>query len=89
VVAAIEELKKHGARDITIACAHPVLSGPAWDRLGALADRAAEDGWGFRLVGTTTVLHEKAPDWYMTFPIESLMSQVITKINSRGSVTGL
>lgn len=89
VVAAIDELKQHGARDITVACAHPVLSGPAWDRLSALANRASEEGWGFRLVGTTSVVHDKTPDWYLEFPIEELMSQVITKINSRGSVTGL
>lgn len=89
VVAAIEELKHHGARDITVACAHPVLSGPAWDRLTGLANRAAEENWTFRLVGTSSVEHEKVPDWYLSFPIEALMSQVITKINSRGSVTGI
>jgi ribose-phosphate pyrophosphokinase len=89
VVAAIDELKQHGARDITIACAHPVLSGPAWDRLAAVSDRAAEEGWGFRLVGTSSVVHDKTPDWYLEFPIEELLSQVITKINSRGSVTGI
>jgi ribose-phosphate pyrophosphokinase len=87
VVAAVDELKQHGARNITIACAHPVLSGPAWDRLSSLADRAGEEGWEFRLVGTSSVMHEKTPDWYLTYPIEFLMSQVITKINSRGSVT--
>ena len=89
VVAAVEELKHHGARDITIACAHPLLSGPAWDRLTVLANRAAEENWTFRLIGTTSVVHEKVPDWYLSFPIEALMSQVITKINSRGSVTGI
>jgi ribose-phosphate pyrophosphokinase len=89
VVAAIDELKDHGARDITVACAHPLLSGPAWDRLSALANRASQEGWRFRLIGTTSVVHDKVPDWYLTFPIEELMSQVITKINSRGSVTGI
>lgn len=89
VVAAVEELKNHGARDITVACAHPLLTGPAWDRMGALANRAAEEGWHFGLVGTTSVVHDKVPDWYLAFPIEELMAQVITKINSRGSVTGI
>jgi ribose-phosphate pyrophosphokinase len=89
VVAAIDELKQHGARGITIACAHPVLSGPAWDRLTGVANRAAEEGWEFRLVGTTSVVHDKTPDWYLAYPIEQLLAQVITKINSRGSVTGL
>jgi len=89
VVAAVDELKQHGARDIVIACAHPLLSGPAWDRLAGVADRAKAEGWKFRLVGTTSVMHDKAPDWYVSYPIEPLMSQVITKINSRGSVTGI
>ncbi len=89
VVAAVEELKHRGATDITVACAHPVLSGPAWDRLTDLAKRASEEGWAFRLVGTTTVRHPGAPEWYEAFPIEPLLAQVITKINSRGSVTGI
>lgn len=89
VVAAIDELKDHGAHDITVACAHPLLSGPAWDRLEAVSDRSKAEGWGFRLVGTTCVIHDKTPDWYLSFPIEELMAQVITKINSRGSVTGI
>ena len=89
VVAAVDELKEHGARDIVIACAHPLLSGPAWERLASVADRAREEDWQFRLVGTTSVMHAKTPEWYTTYPIEPLMSQVITKINSRGSVTGV
>ena len=89
VVAAVDELKEHGAQDIVIACAHPLLSDPAWERLSTVADRATEEGWGFKLIGTTSVIHDKAPDWYLTYPIEPLMSQVITKINSRGSVTDI
>ena len=89
VVAAIDELKSHGATDITVACAHPLLSGPAWDRLTKVAKRASEERWTFRLVGTSTVRHPGAPSWYETFPLEPLLAQVITKINSRGSVTGL
>lgn len=89
VVAAIDELKSHGARNITVACAHPLLSGPAWDRLSALHDRATGEGWDFKLVGTSSVLHQKVPGWYLHYPIEPLMAQVITKINRRGSVTGL
>ena len=89
VVAAVEELKNRGATDIVVACAHPVLSGPAWDRLTKLAKRASEEHWAFRLVGTTTVRHPGAPTWYEAFPLEPLLAQVITKINSRGSVTGL
>ncbi len=89
VVAAIDELKQHGAGDITVACAHPVLSGPAWQRLNDVAKRAGEEGWGFRLIGTTAISHGRVPAWYEEFPIEPLLAQVITKINSRGSVTGI
>jgi ribose-phosphate pyrophosphokinase len=89
VVAAIDELKQHGARDITVACAHPVLSDPAWQRLKDVAKRADDEGWHFQLIGTTSVGHENAPSWYRAFPIQSLIAQVITKINARGSVTGL
>jgi ribose-phosphate pyrophosphokinase len=89
VVAAIEELKQHGALDITVACAHPLLSDPAWQRLSDVAKRADDEGWQFQLVGTTSVAHEDTPEWYRAFPIQSLLAQVITKINSRGSVTGL
>ena len=42
VVAAVDELKEHGARDIVIACAHPLLSGPAWEQLASVADRARD-----------------------------------------------
>lgn len=89
VVAAVDELKAHGAQDITVACAHPVLSSPAWERLEAVAKRSEEEGWRFQLVGTTSVSHVNTPNWYRSFPIEDLMAQVITKINSRGSVTGI
>ena len=89
VVAAIDELKQHGAGNITVACAHPLLSDPAWQRLSDVAKRASDEGWKFQMVGTTSVAHENPPDWYRPFPIQSLIAQVITKINSRGSVTGL
>jgi ribose-phosphate pyrophosphokinase len=89
VVAAIEALRSHGARDITVACAHAVLSDPASERLAEVAKNAAREGWTFRLIGTSTVSRATAPDWYHCFPVEHLLAQVITKINSRGSVTAL
>ena len=33
VVSAVSELLERGARNITVACVHPVFSGPAWERL--------------------------------------------------------
>ncbi len=89
VVAAVDELKQHGAANITVACAHPLLSGSAWQSLSELVERAVQESWRFRMIGTTSVAHESPPEWYQAYPIEPLISQVITKINSRGSVTEL
>ncbi len=89
VVAAVEELKRRGAHHVTIACAHPVFSGPAFDRLQGMADRARAEGWRFRVVGSTSVHHPDAPDWFVAFPISSLLADVIGHINGRGSVTSV
>jgi len=89
VVAAVDELKEGGAGDITVACAHPVFSGPAWERLGGIADRAKAEGWRFTVTGTSSIKHPDAPEWYQEFRIEKLLAQVITKLNKRGSVTGV
>ncbi len=88
VVAAVEELKRHGARDVTVAAAHPLMSGPAWERMQGLADRADAEGWRFRLVGSSAIHHEDTPDYYREYPIEPLLAAVIDHINRRGSVTG-
>lgn len=89
VVAAVEELKDRGAGDIVVACVHPLFSGPAWERLTTLRQRAESENWQFRVVGTSAVYHPNVPDWYHTFEIEPLVSRVLEKINSRGSVTGV
>ena len=65
------------------------FSGPAWDRLTAIRERAEKESWQFRMVGTSVINHGDTPDWYNCFPIESLIAQVLEKINSRGSVTGV
>ena len=88
VTAAVDELKRHGAGNVTVACAHPVFSGPALARLQSMADRAAAEGWRFRVVGSTSVVHPNAPPWFVPFPISSLLADVIGRINGRGSVTG-
>jgi|TARA_Y100000310_G_scaffold339841_1_gene433773 ribose-phosphate pyrophosphokinase len=87
VVAAIRELKTHGAKDIIVVCSHPVLSGPALDNLFEIDAQSKKEGWRFQLVGTSTIDHGSAPDWYSFFPIEDLLGTIIKKINSRGSVT--
>ncbi|MBV1877549.1 MAG: ribose-phosphate pyrophosphokinase [Pseudomonadales bacterium] len=87
VVAAINELKQHGAKDIIVACSHAIMSAPAWERLTAVHQQAMEENWNFTFIGTSTVTHNNTPDWYHTFEIDNLMATIIEKINSRGSVT--
>ena len=87
VCAAVRELKAQGARDITVACVHALLSGPAWSRLHALRAQAEQEGWRFTVVGTSAVTHPEAPSWYRSYPLEPLMARVIRSIHSRGSVT--
>lgn len=89
VKAAVEELKSNGATDITVACAHPLMSGPAWERLGSLAVRAREEGWRFTVVGTSAVRHSETPAWYVEYRIDGLMADVVRSLNERGSVTGV
>jgi ribose-phosphate pyrophosphokinase len=89
VVAACEELKAHGAGDITVLCAHALLSDPAIERLDKLAATARQDGWKFALVGTSSVPRSQAPDWYLEYAIEPLLAKVITRLNTHGSVTGV
>jgi ribose-phosphate pyrophosphokinase len=87
VVAAVEQLKAGGARDITVTCAHPLFSGPAWHRLETVAAKASAEGWTFRVIGTNAVDHQGTPDWYHTFDIAPLLARVIASINKRDSVT--
>lgn len=87
VVAAVLELRANGARDVTAACVHPVLSGPAWERLSALALQSKQEGWRFRVAGTSAIHHPNTPDWYHEFPVQPLVAKVIGSINSRRSVT--
>jgi ribose-phosphate pyrophosphokinase len=86
VVAAVDELKSHGASDVTVACAHPLLSGPAWERMTGLAERAAAEGWRFSLVGTDSVLHTDTPPWYYEYRLHVLIAEVIRHIHARESV---
>ena len=89
VISAIEELKEQGAKNINVACIHPLLSGSAWERLSSIKQRSVDEDWHFQLVGTSVICHENTPAWYSTFPIEPLVAQILEKINSRGSVTGV
>jgi hypothetical protein len=72
-----------------VACAHPVFSGPAWQRLSDLEARSRAEGWRFRVVGTSAIHHPDPPPWYQEYRIEQLLSEVIAGLNARGSVTGV
>lgn len=89
VVAAVDALKEAGARNITLTAAHPILSGPAWERLGRVADRAQAEGWRFAVVGSASVVHADPPPWFRCYPISPLLAEVIEQLNQRGSVTGV
>ena len=89
VVSAVSELLERGAHNITVACVHPVFSGPAWERLLELKTRSENENWSFKLIGTSSIHHPNAPDWYQPFPIEPLVAAVLEKINLRGSVSGV
>ncbi len=87
VVGACEELKLRGAGDITVLCAHALLSGPAISRLDGLAQRAEQEGWRFCLVGTSSIRRPDPPAWYRSFDLEPLVAKVIRNLHSHGSVT--
>lgn len=88
VVAAVDELRFHGARNVTVAAVHTLMTDPAWERMNDLAARAEAEGWRFRLVGTSAIHQHSPPGYYMEYPVEPLLSEVIGHINRRGSVTG-
>ncbi len=89
VVSAVDELKEQGANNINVACVHPLMNGPAWERMAGISERAEKEGWRFNMVGTSVIDHQETPDWYHIFPIESLIAEILEKINLRGSVTGV
>ena len=89
VIAAINELKRQGAANINVACVHPLMNGGAWERMAEVALRAESEKWRFNLVGTSVIDHRDTPSWYRAFPIESLIAEILEKINLRGSVTGV
>lgn len=86
---AIDSLRAAGARNIVLACTHPVFSGPAQERLDTIASRARREGWTFHAVGSSSIPIDPHPAWYQSFPIESFLAEVIDRLNHRGSVTGL
>jgi ribose-phosphate pyrophosphokinase len=86
VVSAVHALWDAGAESIVVAAAHALMSGPAWDRLAQLEAEAEDRGVRFAVAGTCSVQHPNPPDWYYRFSLEPLLTDVIARVNSRGSV---
>ncbi|MGF1510727.1 MAG: ribose-phosphate diphosphokinase [Myxococcota bacterium] len=86
VVSAVHALWHGGAQGVVVACAHPVMSGPAWARLEQLKAEADERGVRFAACGTSSIAHPSAPGWYHSFPLSRLLAEVIRSVNTRGSV---
>lgn len=89
VVAAATALWDAGARNIAVAGVHMLMSGPAWKRMASLRELASQRGVDFQLLGTSSVLHPQAPDWYRSMPLEPLLAKVVRSVNTRGSVRGV
>ena len=85
-VAAIEALWAEGSTDITLATVHPILSGPAWERLEAVHQRAVARGVRFTVAGTASILHPSPPSWYRSCALDALFAEVVRTVNARGSV---
>ncbi len=89
VVAAVRALWEAGARGVVVACAHPVMSGPAWSRLTELAKEADARNVRFAVCGTDTIAHENCPTWYYCFSLAPLLTEVVRRVNTRGSLRTL
>jgi ribose-phosphate pyrophosphokinase len=86
VVSAVQALWTEGAKGVVVACAHPVLSGPAWERLHQLEAEARDRGVRFAVAGTGSILHPDPPQWYYSFGLEPLLAEVVKRVNTRGSL---
>ncbi|MGF1664215.1 MAG: ribose-phosphate diphosphokinase [Kineosporiaceae bacterium] len=83
IAAAAEALKAHGAARILVAATHPVLSGPAVDRLknGPIDEVVVTD--------TLPIEEEKRFPALTVLPIAELLSRAIREVFEDGSVTSL
>ncbi len=79
VGAAVDALKKYGAKDIYFAVTHPVLSGPAIERL----EKA-----GFKeIVVTNTIPIKKKFKGLKVLSVAPLLAQIIKSVHEQKSVT--
>lgn len=87
VVSAVQALWHAGARDVTVAAAHTLMSGQAWRRFDDLHKQAIDRGVRFAVAGTSSVPHANPPEWYHNFSLVPLLSRVVRSVNRRGSVS--
>ncbi|MEM9303666.1 MAG: ribose-phosphate diphosphokinase [Pseudomonadota bacterium] len=86
VVSAVHALWERGAGNVVVAAAHAIMSDPSWERMAGLEAEARDRGLRFAMAGTCSVQHENPPPWFHTFSLEPLLADVISRINTRGSV---
>jgi ribose-phosphate pyrophosphokinase len=89
VVSAVEALWSAGARDVTVAGVHLLLSAPAPERLHALSVQASRRGFSFALAGSSAVPFFVPGVATTTFELDPLLADIIATINRRGSVRAL
>jgi ribose-phosphate pyrophosphokinase len=80
---AVSALKREGARDVYAAIAHPILSGPAIDRLQASQIK--------ELVVTNTIVLDKAKaiPQIKTLSVAGLLGEAIVRIHKERSISSL
>jgi len=81
IVKAASALKKNGASSVMAFCTHPVLSGPAYDRI--------EQGELDELVVTDTIPLSKESDKVTVLSISKVFAETIRRIYHNESVNGL
>lgn len=81
IVAATKKLKDEGALDIYVACTHPVLSGPALDRINESEIR--------EVVVTDTIPLRNGSDKFLVLSVAGLLGEAIQRIHREESVSSL
>ncbi|MDP2755893.1 MAG: ribose-phosphate pyrophosphokinase [Nitrospirota bacterium] len=82
LVKAAEVLKKHGARDIYAACTHPVLSGPALERIRNSELKEV-------VVTNTIPLLERVSEKIKVLSVAKLLADSIKRIHEEESLSSL
>jgi len=83
VVQASELLLERGAREVHVACTHPVFSGPALDRLRKAPIKEVV------VTDTLPILNRDIPDKIHVCSIAPLVSEAIRRVNTGESISSL